>query len=445
MPDHTREDIERKIAKALEEKSDTLILSHIRKDVTLPKSILKIKNLRYLSIGYSYNVDIPNWLADIRTLETLDLEEGGDVSAFIPHIGKLEQLRELRIFYMDGFSELPSTVENLCNLKEFTIGGAYFEIFPKELVLLKNLESFSYTQCDLDLHDVFNTLSQIHNLKKLYFDHYSEDGHESLPDSFVNLQSLEEIHFENWQHLDCLPEDIDKMQSLRVIDVSNSDGPITGYDANIVSLPEAIGNLKNLETLDIYGCQNITRLPSSFRHLSSLKHIDIIHSGITDLCLTDEQWTGLESLRMQGTWPDVTLCANLKTFAWYSSGVSHIFTGEVRGIEQTIDLPIACLHNLENLQIYGGTVNSLDFMDEMPKLRRITLNCNFSHLPDSLGKMKNLEYLSIFGAISLNALPQSIADLQSLEELHISASGIKSVPYFLTHRKDMHIDIRKTV
>ncbi len=157
----------------------------------------------------------------------------------------------------------------------------------------------------------------------------------------------------------------------------------------------------------------------------------------------DEQWGGLESLRMQGVQPDFSKCVNLKTLAWCHSIVSYAYNGKVSGIEDDLDLPIACLHNLENLRIHGGTLKNLDFLDEMPKLRSLSLSCNFSRLPDSLGKMNDLESLSIFGAVSLTTLPPSIADLPSLKELHIMASGVKAVPDFLKPRKDMRIDIRR--
>ncbi|MDR1962068.1 MAG: hypothetical protein LBQ16_07280, partial [Gracilibacteraceae bacterium] len=112
------------------------------------------------------------------------------------------------------------------------------------------------------------------------------------------------------------------------------------------------------------------------------------------------------------------------------------------GLENHIDLPLACLHNLENLQLYGGRLNSLDFLENMPKLRSIKLSCNFSRFPEGLGKLKHLEDISIFGAVSLKTLPKSIAELESLKRLRISASGVQTTPEFLKQREDMFIDIR---
>jgi Leucine-rich repeat (LRR) protein len=444
MEDRTEEDVEREITSAIKENSDTLSLSHLQRGSNLPKTLLDIPNLRHLTISYSYSVDIPSWLADIKTLESLELEEGGDISELLPHIGKLERLRKLKIAYMEGFSEFPATLKNLRHLTELNIDGADFEIFPKEIVGLANLESFSYIYCDCELSDVFDTLAQLPNLKRLYFVYFADhkDG-DVLPESFINLQSLEEIHFENWIYLNCLPENIGDMRNLKVLNLSNSDSQI-GYDANIRSLPDSLGDLPNLETLDIFGCQYITQLPAGFARVSTLKDIDIIDSGITELRLTDEQWRRLESLRMQGIPPDFALCANLKNFAWKTSNVS-VSGMTVYGIEKRVDLQLECLHNLESLQLYGGTFDSLDFLESMPKLRRLKLSCNFDCLPKWLWKLNHLEGIDIWGAASLKNLPECIADMKSLKELHIYASGVQTAPDFFKHREDMIIDIRKGV
>jgi Leucine-rich repeat (LRR) protein len=105
------------------------------------------------------------------------------------------------------------------------------------------------------------------------------------------------------------------MQHFRIIDLSNDNIAIC-EPSRIHDLPESLGNLKHLEVLDVFGCQDLKQFPTSFTQLSNLRNLDIRHSGITELHLTEEQWGGLESLRMQGMLPDLTLCANLKAFAW---------------------------------------------------------------------------------------------------------------------------------
>jgi Leucine-rich repeat (LRR) protein len=441
MPDLTLEDVELEIAKVIETNSDTLELSYIERGTKLPKSLLGIPNLRHLSITYSYFVDIPSWLCDIRTLETIELEEGGNVSEFMSTIGKLKQLRKLKIAYMKNLSEFPQSVKNLYNLKELNIDGADFESLPKEILLITNLESLSYIHCECELSDFFDKLAMLPNLKILNMSHFSDDYSEALPSSFIKLQRLEELHFPNWQHLNSLPDDIHKLQNLRVIDISNSDIQC-GDDANIQNLPESIGYLPHLEVIDIFGCQDLKQLPASFARISTLKEIDIIDSGITELRLTKEQWSGLESLRMQGFPPNLSLCANLKNFAWHTCGVS-IVGSSVHGIEKRIDLPLACLHNLENLHLQGGRLDSLNFLESMPKLRGLHLSCNFDRLPEWLCKLNNLEYIDIWGAASLKNLPACIADMESLKELHVYGSGVQTAPDFLKQRKDMYIDIRK--
>jgi hypothetical protein len=86
-------------------------------------------------------------------------------------------------------------------LKELNLDGADLEIFPKEISSLTTLESFSQRYCDCELPDVFDTLSKLPRLKKLYFTHYADNDGGTLPESFLHLQSLEEIHSGHWSDL----------------------------------------------------------------------------------------------------------------------------------------------------------------------------------------------------------------------------------------------------
>uniref|UniRef100_A0A251T040 Putative NB-ARC n=1 Tax=Helianthus annuus TaxID=4232 RepID=A0A251T040_HELAN len=63
-----------------------------------------------------------------------------------------------------------------------------------------------------------------------------------------------------------VPESIGTLRHLRYLNLSRTC---------INHLPETVGNLYNLQTLILFGCNNLTKLPNSFRKLTNLRHLDV--------------------------------------------------------------------------------------------------------------------------------------------------------------------------
>ena len=395
----------------------------------LPITLLDIPALRHLHLNY-FNIDIPTWLANLTSLESLELEETGSVREILPHLWKLTNLRKLKLAYVDDLVELPASLAKLEHLEELNIDGSDFENFPAIVGSLASLQSFSWKYCYCALPEIFDTLAALPRLKKLRLMHSNHgEGGDFLPESFCRLQAIEELHFNQWTDLQELPECIGGMSSLRVVNLSNDDYSVCYDTAMIKELPDSLGNLYNLEELDVYGLENLKQLPKSFERLSKLKRLDTMYSGIDELRLISEQWKKLEGLRIHGTLPDLRQCVNLKDFAWLTKDV---FVDRYRADEL-----IGSLSQLESLSIFEGRLDSAAFLASLTNLCRLRLSCDFESFPEGFEKLNRLEELEIWNSKSLTALPEYIGRMPSLKRLYLSGCGVKHLPKSVLERKDL--------
>ncbi|MCL2524199.1 MAG: hypothetical protein FWF20_06565 [Betaproteobacteria bacterium] len=400
----------------------------------------KLGQLRKLKISYVYRSlpELPSALPRLKNLEELIIEEGGSTE-ILPLLCELSQLRKLQLAYLDDdLKELPESLARLTYLEELNVDGADFVTFPAVIGSLTSLQSFSYQYCENALSEVFDVLSVLLRLKKLRLSHSSYDEKDFLPESFCRLQAIEELHFNDWNTLQELPECIGNMRTLRVIDISNDDHQL-GYSAAIKELPDSLCNLSNLEELDVYGLQDLKKLPADFSRLSRLKRLGIMGSGIEELQLTTEQWKNLEELRMHGPLPDLRLCTNLRKFSWFKNDVGADADGVPYGTDEVISLPLHPLRNLEWLSIHGGALDDTAFLASMTNLRNLSLSCDFESFPEGFEKLDELEEIRIWGAKSLTAPPEYIGRLPSLKRLRLIACAVKSLPKSVQERSDLEI------
>ncbi|KAF5775750.1 putative P-loop containing nucleoside triphosphate hydrolase, leucine-rich repeat domain superfamily [Helianthus annuus] len=98
-------------------------------------------------------------------------------------------------------------------------------------------------------------------------------------------QSWDEFYISNKILVDLLPQlPLLRVLSLSRFDISEVPDVICSLDhlrylnlsrTNISKLPENVGNLYNLQTLIVFGCESLSTLPKSFLKLKKLRHFDI--------------------------------------------------------------------------------------------------------------------------------------------------------------------------
>tara|TARA_Y100001970_G_scaffold287774_1_gene413251 strand:+ start:712 stop:1485 length:774 start_codon:yes stop_codon:yes gene_type:complete len=94
----------------------------------------------------------------------------------------------------------------------------------------------------------------------------------ALPESVGNLSNLLSLNISN-QSLTSLPNSIGNLSSLEELIL---------FENNLISIPESIGNLSELQYLNLQGNQ-LTSLPESIGDLSSLEFISLYNNQLTNL------------------------------------------------------------------------------------------------------------------------------------------------------------------
>ncbi|GMN61857.1 hypothetical protein TIFTF001_030947 [Ficus carica] len=271
-------------------------------------------SLKVLHLEESENlIEIPN-LSQALKVEKIYLTGCTSLKRLPSSIGKLKSLQLLHLDRCSKLEYLPEISEPMPNLRMLNLSESGIIGLPKSIYNLIGIESLVLNGCQ--------------NLK-------------SLPTSIRELKSLKELRLSFCSKLEYLPEILEPMPNLRVLELSESgiiDLPKSIYNLigiesfvlnecqnlkslpTTICLPESIYNLIGIESLVLIGCQNLRSLPTSIPELKSLKELrlsfcsklehlpeilepmpnlkvlDLSESGIKDLPKSTYNLIGIESL-----------------------------------------------------------------------------------------------------------------------------------------------------
>jgi Leucine-rich repeat (LRR) protein len=293
----------------------SIIISNKNIRLLLPE-ITRFKNLKILNLDGNQISTLPKELFELEQLEELDLSSN-KLNVLPPDIGKLKNLKKLSIRNMK-LTHLPDELTDLSNLTKLDVGGNELISLPETIGKLKKLEIFGASDnqikrlpesfCELknlrefvmirtELEKLPENIGQLSNLEVLRIEH---NRIVSLPDSFgklrkvkqLNLRSTSEFVFKEFPRIllelsdleklsfgfFCtyteLPAEIDRMKSLRILDLSNS--------RHLKELPSSIGKLTQLEELNLEHT-DLHELPENIGELKKLKEINFQQTHILKL------------------------------------------------------------------------------------------------------------------------------------------------------------------
>jgi Leucine-rich repeat (LRR) protein len=210
-------------------------------------------------------------------------------------------------------------------------------------------------------------------VRKLYLDGTAIT---KLPASIENLTSLVSLNLRDCKNLVCLPSTIFNLKLLKDVDISGC--------SKFERLPENLGNAESVEELDVSGTA-IRHVPSSIGCLKNLKGLSF--RGCKGLSSSKKSWYEL--------------------IPFYSKPISP----NPVGLSPLLGLCSLTRLNLRdcNLKAIPNDIGSLFSLEEF----NIAGN-KFVCLPESIGQLSNLKWMSMENCTSLRSLsklPSNIAEI----------------------------------
>ncbi|KAG0563344.1 hypothetical protein KC19_8G023000 [Ceratodon purpureus] len=218
-----------------------------------------------------------------------------------------------------------------------------------------------------------------------------------LPDSIGLLRDLEHLNLLGCERLVTLPDAVVGLASLKTLTLNHCK--------SLQQLPEELGKLTSLETLRLLGCSCLSNLPASIGGLKMLKTLDAERTGIKDLQARFGLLTSLTHLSM--------------------SGVRSV-PGSFQGLQALTSLHLDCA------SADMGGLGALTALKDLVLRSHKTITA----LPKSFGNLKWLVSLVMSFCLELltvEALPEGLERLQlrecpKLTEIP-SLAGMKSLVY----------------
>ncbi|CAN6329661.1 unnamed protein product [Urochloa humidicola] len=217
---------------------------------------------------------------------------------------------------------------------------------------------------------------------------------EALPEAISGCWNLQAIHVIKCEMLAILPESIGKLKKLRTLELKNA--------WNVRSLPQSIGDCDNLHSLYLEEC-GIEDMPNSIGKLGHLRVLSIVHC--TRLHQLPESFGKLCNLRT------ITLY-----FCWILQHLPH----SIILLSQLEYVDLQCCWNLVLLPEGIGNLKNLKVLN----LKECRTLCG---LPAGCGNLTRLQQLGLF-VIGDCAKHAGISELENLDKLN-GELQIKNLKY----------------
>ncbi|AZR33441.1 type III secretion system effector XopAE [Xanthomonas vasicola] len=215
-----------------------------------------------------------------------------------------------------------------------------------------------------------DAIGRLDALQKLALFH---TGLQSLPDSLGQLRQLRHLHIAGAPAMKTLPPSLTRLSNLRTLELA-----MIPLDA----LPEDLGRMQGLRSVTLGG-GHYARLPASIVELARLTQLRIVHSS-----------------HLRELPENIGLMQGLRSLAVTSNSKLEQLPGSLTRLQRLKKLNLSSNHRL-------------------------------AHLPEDIGRLSGLKELSLKNCAALQRLPDSVGDLAQLQLLDLRGTGLQTLPPWL--------------
>ncbi|KAB2633229.1 disease resistance protein RPM1-like [Pyrus ussuriensis x Pyrus communis] len=331
----------------------------------------------------------------------------------LPSGFKLLRVLDMQDAPIDTF---PGELVYLFNLRYLSLKGTLIKELPESIGRLRNLQTLNI--CDSKIKALPKAISKLVNLRHLLTYYYTGDG------------DWEAFRYANGTKA---ASDLSKLQKLQVLNSVELEGKIIKGIRNMTQLTSlGITNVKASDEMDL---------------CDSLQKLELLHTLL--LRASDEE----EFLRVNALHsppPDlqnVLLAGKLERVPLWLGSLQNLTRMHLRWsrLEEDVLPHIQALPNLERLALINAYVGEkLCFSRGFIKLKHLALGYFplLNGIVIEKGVMPNLRGLDIGCCLELQALPQGIEFLASLERLNLYSVPmqlVESVKGGMDHPRVQHI------
>ena len=439
---------------------------HVKKELVLPEDLSGIKQIKFLNIVGSYEIEFRSFFNQLKKLPELeyfsfghhledvvlpeDFVELKNLKGFSfngfkslilpPEMSRMSNLSSV-ILYMKGFNDVSAELEKLSGLPNLTDLSLRYVDFDKEkyaaLAQMEELETLELVNSNFEnLQELFDLLPEKSNLKSLRLINLTT---EESPKDYSSLRSLEQLEIQNMPQSEFrLSEDfysLVNLKRLRIYEAAGMENVSSGmgnllnlthlslYNNNIESLPPEIGNLKKLQVLDLRG-NNLVSLTPEIGNFINLKILELTENNLVHLPEEMENLTSLEEIRAEDN--------DLKSLP---QNIGNLRKLKTLGLNQNQieQLPesITQLKNLTNLGLSENDLKSLPRqIGDLTQIEEMPLGGNFLiELPESFTRLTKLKTLDVSDN-NLQKLPENLDNLKALEQIFAGNTGNRNITHY---------------
>ncbi|CAK8543201.1 unnamed protein product [Lathyrus sativus] len=247
----------------------------------------KYKYLRYLDLSDSSFETIPNSIANLKHLRSLDLSYNDKIRTVPYSICELLNLQVLWFHGCTKLEKLPKGLGKLINLRSLTVTTKQSMLPHDEFASLNNLQTLRFYFCG-NLKFLFK--QPLPSIEELYFE--SCGSLESLP--LYIFPKLKTLSIRDCQMLNLSLDNENSIQNLRMKHLYLFDFPklltlprwiVCAVDTletfaivnfpNLQMLPEYLSTMTRLKRIFISFCSQLSTLPSHLHRLTALEDLRI--------------------------------------------------------------------------------------------------------------------------------------------------------------------------